>query len=114
MIESSPVYKCLEKKTFVLGFELTDLLILGILLSVLNIPFAQSAYKLFFTWGPVLGLALVIRLLKNGKAENYLIHLIRYKISPGVYRAFDPAKDNQLLTLKRKGKNVRLILEQEN
>lgn len=95
----------------ILGFELTDMLVFGIMLSVLNIIFSHSSMKLFLTWGPTLALALVIKLLKNGKADNYLIHLIRYKVSPGHYHAFTPAKKNQLLFLKGK-KNVRLILEQ--
>lgn len=114
MIDTSQVYKCLEKKTFVMGFELTDLFMLGLLLSTLNILFAHSSYKLFITWGPVFLLALIIRLTKNGKADNFLIHYIKYKISPGIYRAFPPAGTNQLFALKRKGiSHVRLILEQK-
>ena len=53
-LESSTVYKCLEKKTLILGFEVVDLLVMSILLCLLNFIFAESAFKLFLhsvRWG---------------------------------------------------------------
>jgi len=88
MLQQSTVYKCLEKKTLILGFEIADLFILCALLSLLNVLFAQSAMKLFWTWGPTLGAATLIRITKHGKAENFLLHWIRYHLQPGVLHAF--------------------------
>lgn len=108
MLHQSKVYKCLEKKTLVLGFEIADLFILCILLSLLNIFFSQSAMKLFLTWGPTFTLAMVMRIVKHGKAENFLLHWIRYHVQPGVLRAFAPAHGNQFFELKQRGRrNVR-------
>ncbi len=103
MIEQSQVYKCLEKKTLILGFELPDLFALSLLLCVLNFIFATSDLKFFFTFGPTALLGLLLRLMKTGKADNYLLHWVRYHISPGIFRAFPLAGKNELLKIKYKG-----------
>lgn len=112
MIDQSQVYKCLEKKTLILGFELPDLFILSLLLCVLNLLFGDSAYKLFLTWGPPLILAVIFRVMKIGKADGFLFHWIKYHLSPGVMSAFLKAKDNALIRMRRKGrKNARFEFE---
>ena len=104
-LETSTVYKCLEKKTLILGFEVVDLLILSLLLCGLNFVFVNSAYKLFYTFGPVAILAVVLRLMKSGKAENFLLHWIRFQFSPGIYKAWPACTDkNSLLQMMQKGK----------
>ncbi len=114
MIEQSQVYKCLEKKTLILGFELPDLFALSLLLCVLNFIFATSDLKFFVTFGPVALLGLLLRIMKNGKADNYLLHWLRYHISPGIYRAFPLAGKNEFLKLKYKGgPRVRFCFEPE-
>jgi hypothetical protein len=71
--------------------------------------------KLLLTWGPSIGLALGIRLMKTGKAENYLLHFISYHLSPGVLRAFPLSDENKLIFLKKKGqRNARFKFEQKN
>lgn len=103
-LETSTVYKCLEKKTLILGFEVIDLLVMSILLCVLNFIFADSSLKLFFTFGPVGVLALLLRAMKMGKAENYLLHWLRFQFTPGIYRAWPAANStNALLQMKQKG-----------
>jgi hypothetical protein len=114
MIEQSQVYKCLEKKTLILGFELPDLFALSLLLCILNFIFATSDLKFFFTFGPTALLGLLLRVMKNGKADNYLLHWARYHISPGIYQAFPLAENNELLKLKMKrGPHVRFRFEPE-
>jgi hypothetical protein len=103
-LESSHVYKCLEKKTLILGFEVIDLFVICLLLCALNFLFAESAFKLFWTFGPVCCLAITLRIMKIGKAENYLIHWIRFKFKPGVLHAWPLASaPNLFLHHKRKG-----------
>lgn len=93
-LNSSSVYKCLEKKTLILGFEIMDLFILSFLLCLLNFLFSASAYKLFYTFGPTLLVGGVLRMMKSGKADGYLLHWLRYHLTPGIYRAFPPASNN--------------------
>lgn len=100
-LNASTVYKCLERKTLVLGFEIIDLFLLSFLLCLLNVLFSSSAYKLFYTFGPTLGVGMFLRLMKQGQADGYLIHWLRYHLAPGIYRAFPRAAlNNQLLKLK--------------
>ncbi len=87
-LRTSEVYRCLEKKTLVFGFEIVDLFVVFSSLAVLNFVFRGFPYKFFLTWGPALGLALFLRLGKAGKPENYLLHLARAYLSPVVFSAF--------------------------
>ncbi len=103
-LETSTVYKCLEKKTLILGFEVIDLFVMSVLLCLLNFIFADSNLKLFFTFGPVGILALLLRVMKMGKAENYLLHWLRFQFTPGIYRAWSLTKNkNLLIQMKQKG-----------
>lgn len=112
MIEQSKVYKCLEKKTLILGFELADLFVICLVLCLLNLFFKESGAKFFLTWGPTATLALVIRLLKTGKADNYIVHAIKYYLTPGIIKAFPNAQKNKFRKLKLKGKtHVRFKFE---
>lgn len=100
-LNSSTVYKCLEKKTLILGFEIIDLFLLSFLLCLLNVLFSGSALKLFYTFGPTLMAGAFLRIMKQGKADGYLIHWLRYHLTPGIYPAFPRASlNNQLLKLK--------------
>ncbi|CAN5418426.1 hypothetical protein BH10BDE1_BH10BDE1_28080 [soil metagenome] len=92
-IESTPVSRCLEKKTIVLGFEVLDLLAIFLLLSILNFIFGGTDLKIFLVWIPTLTVAGTIRFAKRGKPENFLFHWIRFQIRPGVLSAFeDPTR----------------------
>ena len=100
-LSSSTVYKCLEKKTLILGFEIIDIFLLSFLLCLLNFLFSASAYKLFYTFGPTLIAGAFLSAMKQGKADGYLMHWLRYHLTPGIYRAFlRTSQTNQLLKLK--------------
>jgi len=87
-LKTSEVYRCLEKKTLIFGFEILDLFLVFVLLSLLNVLFKEVPYKFLFTWGPSLLLGLTLRLSKRGKPENYLLHLARFQLQPKVFSAF--------------------------
>lgn len=92
-MRTSDVSKCLDKKLVMLGFEVPDLLLLFLTMSVLNFLFNQTSMTLLLVWLPSLALAFVLRYGKRGKPEKYLIHWLRYQIRPGVLSAFaEPAK----------------------
>jgi hypothetical protein len=87
-LKTSDVYRCLDKKALVLGFEIVDLLAVFLFLSVLNFLFRGLPYKFFITWVPALMLALFLKLGKAGKPENYLLHWVRFQFMPLVFSGF--------------------------
>ena len=87
-LKTFDVYRCLDKKALVFGFEIVDLLAVFIFLSVLNFLFRGLPYKFFITWVPAASLALFLRLGKAGKPENYLLYLVRFHLLPVVFSSF--------------------------
>jgi hypothetical protein len=102
-IKANPVSKCLDKKLVIFGFEVPDLLAVFIVLSLLNLIFGQSNFKLLLVWMPSLALALLLRLGKRGKPDNHLVHWLRYQIRPGIWSAFAESDAWQPLPQTRKG-----------
>lgn len=91
-IRTTPVSRCLEKKMMVMGFEIPDLLAIFLSLSVLNFLFGSTELKIPLVWVPAFSLAFVLRFVKRGKPENYLVHWLRFQFQPGVISAFpDPS-----------------------
>ena len=91
-LKTSTVYRCLDKKTYIFGFEVIDLFLVFTVLALLNFILGHVPYKFLFTWGPTLGLAVFIKIIKRGKPDNYLQHLIRSYFQPKVLSAFALAK----------------------
>lgn len=87
-MRANSVSKCLDKKLILFGFEVMDVLVIFMVLSVLNLIFGNSSMKLLFVWIPTVSLALVLRYGKRGKPDKFLIHWLRYQIKPGVLSAF--------------------------
>jgi len=103
-LKTSTVYRCLDKKSMVFGFELVDLFLIFSVLAFLNFVMGSIQYKFFFTWGPSLALALLIRLMKRGKPENYLQHLAKFYFDERVLYAFGKAKKRVVFKTYKKGK----------
>lgn len=99
-LHSSEVYRCLDKKTLVFGFEIVDLFLVFACLSVLSLLLNGMPNKFLWTWGPSLALGLFLRVGKAGKPENYLLHVIRFQFSTGVLSAF-PLSDPRAQFLKK-------------
>jgi len=90
-LKTVPVSKCLDKKLMIAGFEIPDLLAIFLTLSLLNFIFGQTSFRFALVWLPTAALALILRVGKRGRPENYLIHWIRFQIAPGTFSAFpDP------------------------
>jgi hypothetical protein len=83
---SSTVPRALENKTKLFGFELPDLLLIFLNLSVTNLVFGASSLRYLLVWGTSLGLALVLFFAKRGKPDSYLQHLVQFHLNPS-YRA---------------------------
>ena len=87
-LKTSDVYRCLEKKTLVFGFEIVDLFVVCSSFAILNFALRDVPYKFIFTWGPTVALAAILRIGKAGKPENYLLHRARAFLGPAVWSAF--------------------------
>lgn len=90
---TSRTYRCLERKAKIFGFELFDVLLIGLLLSATNIFIGQVPYRFLITWTPALVLAGVLWVGKRGKPENFLVHWLRFKIGPSTFSAFKETKN---------------------
>ena len=91
-LRSSEVYRCLDKKTLVFGFEIVDLFLVFACLSILSLVLSGVPNKFLWTWGPSLALGLFLKIGKAGKPDNYLVHVLRFQFSPGVLGAFPLAE----------------------
>ena|SRR6185312_2814223 len=103
-IRSSVVSKCLDKKMLVLGFEVPDLLVIFLTLSILNFLFGTTSMKLLLVWAPSIVLAAILKLSKRGKPDNYLVHWLRFQIRPGVLSAFREPSEWQMPPRLRRSK----------
>ena len=91
MLRTIPVHKCLDKRLLIFGFEIADLFVLALLLSFLSTLFGRSEGKLFSIWLPTAVVAMVLRLTKRGKPDNFLLHWVRFQLRPSSLFAFpDP------------------------
>jgi hypothetical protein len=83
---TSTVPRALEMKSKLFGFELPDLLLIFLNLSVTNLVFGASSVRYLCVWGTTLGLALFLFFAKLGKPDSYVQHLGEFLSSPS-YRA---------------------------
>ena len=75
---TTKVPRALEMKTKLFGFELPDLLLIFMTLSLTNFLFGATSYRYFLVWGTTLGLALFLFFIKRGKPDGYLQHWGEY------------------------------------
>lgn len=93
-LKTTEVSRCLDKKMMIMGFEVPDLLVIFLTMSVLNFLFGSTSVKWLLVWLPSIALASIIKWSKRGKPDNYLIHWLRYQIKPGILSAFkEPSTD---------------------
>lgn len=80
------VPRALEAKTKLFGLELTDVLIIFANLSVTNLVFGATSFRVPIVWGSTLILGALLFLIKRGKPDGYLAHYGEYLAAPE-YRA---------------------------
>lgn len=103
MLLISKVPRALEAKSKLFGFELADVLIIFLYLSLSNFIFGGTPFKFVFVWVGTTGLALSLYFLKKGKAENHLQHLGEYYKNPEILSA--GASDTEYQPYFTKGEN---------
>lgn len=96
-LRTSSVSRCLDRKFRVLGFEAPDLLALLLTTGTLKVIFTGTGLELYFVWIPAAAAAVSLRLIKRGKPDDFLKHLIRFHFLPKNWMAFQgPTKWNRL------------------
>lgn len=81
----SKVPRALEKKNRILGFEIGDIVLIFLYLSVSNFIFGQTDLKFVVVWCGTFILALALYFLKKGKPDNYIQHYGEFMFSQGVF-----------------------------
>lgn len=94
----SHVPRTLEAKSKIFGFELGDVLILFLNLSVQNLVFGETSFKFAMVHGSTIFLGFILFFVKRGKPDSYLQHLSQYMISPTVL--FAGQTDQKFKTIK--------------
>ncbi len=84
---TSSVPRTLETKSKIMGFELSDVLILLLNLSVQNLIFGSTWMKIPMVFGTSLVLGGLLFFFKRGKPDGYIQHYLEHLISPAVRSA---------------------------
>ncbi len=72
---TSKVPRALDMKSKLFGFELPDLLLIFMNLSLTSLVFGGTSYRYPLVWGSTVCLALFLHFAKRGKPEGYLQHI---------------------------------------
>lgn len=75
---TSRVPRSLETKTKLFGFEVGDLLLIFINLSVLNLVFGGSKLRYPLVWGSSAFLLAMIYFVKRGRPDNFVQHAVEH------------------------------------
>lgn len=84
---TSTVPRSLDTKSKILGLELSDVLILLLNLSVQNLIFGETSFRLPMVFGTSLVLFGLLFFVKRGKPDGYLQHFFEHLVSPTVFSA---------------------------
>ena len=95
MLLTTKVPRALETKSKLFGFELGDVLVIFLYLSLSNFIFGTTPFKFIFVWVGTITLALSLYFLKKGKPENHLQHLGEYYKNPEILSAGAPDSEYQ-------------------
>ena len=94
-LERSQVHRNLDGSLKVMGLEAPDLIFVLIIAAVLNLFFGETSLVIPMVLGVPLLLLMVLYFGKKGKPSNYLIHLVRYIVSPGHYSVGEKSKNEK-------------------
>lgn len=87
MLKTSTVYRKLDAKFKIGGVEATDLLAVLLLGAVMNLIFGRVPFAPIFIFGLPGILFCALYFGKRGKPESYLVHALKFYISPGELHA---------------------------
>lgn len=96
-LKTSLIHRNLDNKFKIVGLEAHDLLFVLILGAILNLLFGHTTIGLAVAMGLPLTFAIILFYVKRDKPDKYLIHLIKFYLSPGHYSAGTHPKNNNNL-----------------
>jgi hypothetical protein len=99
-LNSSVVHRNLDAKLKIFGFELYDLLAILLIAAIMNLVFGRTSLSFLMVFLVPGFLAVILYFGKRNKPDQFLVHLVRYYLAPGVYSPGVLPKDE----VKRKGK----------
>ncbi len=85
LISSTP--RTLENKLKLLGFELLDLLLIFLYLSISNLLFGQTSLKVPLVWIGTLILTIILYFVKKDKPDGYLGDYLSSLVNPNIFSA---------------------------
>lgn len=91
----SKVPRSLDAKTRLFGFELADLLLVFLYLSISNLVFGNTPLKLPMVWIGTLVIAGALYFIKRNKPDHFLEHWGEFRRTPGVLSAGLPDTEYQ-------------------
>jgi hypothetical protein len=103
---SNRVPRSLESKTKLFGFEIADLLLIFINLSVLNLVFGGSKLRYPLVWGSTVFLLAMIYFVKRGRPDSFIQHAIEHYTRRPVLYANLPDEKAKPFLLKREDSYV--------
>jgi len=86
-LEQSKVHRNLDGAIKVMGLEAPDLILVLMVAAIMNLFFGQTNLVLITVFGIPLLLLFTLYFGKKGKPDGYLIHLLRYLMTPSFYSA---------------------------
>lgn len=86
-LDSSPVHRNLDGKIKVMGLEAPDLILVLLVAAIMNLFFGQTRFVLLAVFGIPSLILVTLYFGKKGKPEGYLVHLLRYLMTPSFYSA---------------------------
>ena len=92
---TSNVPRTLETKSKIMGFELSDVLILLLNLSMQNLIFGGTSLKIPMVFGSSFILGSLLFFFKRGKPDNYIQHYSEHLLSPVIRSANAPDESYQ-------------------
>ncbi len=101
-LETSRIHRRLDAKLKVVGMEAHDLLFILLFAATMNLFFGSTFLATYLVFILPVMMAVVLYFVKRNKPENYFLHLLTYKMTPGVYSAgnvgkFEPKRQKRIL-----------------
>jgi hypothetical protein len=97
------VPRSLELAAKLFGFEVGDVLIVFMYLSMMNLVLGELRFRAPLIWGSTVLLAMFLYFIKIGKPDHYIQHLTEYMLAPNIRSASGP--DTKFKSFQFKGSN---------
>lgn len=94
-LDSSVIHRGLDRKLKLFGFEVFDLLFVLVFASVMNLLFGRTFLSLYLVFCLPLLILVFLYFGKRGKPQGFLVHWLRFYLTPGFYSAGQRQGENE-------------------